>query len=220
MYKNKRVIAIIPARMGSKRLPNKNIKIFNGRPLLYWSIVAAKKVKIIDKIYVSTDSLKIKKIAVKYGSLVPFLRPKKYASDNSPSQELIIHLLKNLNYKTDYVVLLQPTSPLRNYRDIEASLKNCIKKGLKSLVSVTCLSNFKLNLLKKPSKNIKLLDEKQVSKFKHINGSIFILKASDFLIKKKIINSSTKFFETNKNESIDIDTNLDFEFAKILSKNR
>lgn len=220
MYKNKRVIAIIPARMGSKRLPNKNIKIFNGRPLLYWSIVAAKKVKIIDKIYVSTDSLKIKKIAVKYGALVPFLRPKKYASDNSPSQELIIHLLKNLNYKTDYVVLLQPTSPLRNYRDIEASLKNCIKKGLKSLVSVTCLSNFKLNLLKKPSKNIKLLDEKQVSKFKHINGSIFILKASDFLIKKKIINSSTKFFETNKNESIDIDTNLDFEFAKILSKNR
>jgi CMP-N,N'-diacetyllegionaminic acid synthase len=206
--------------MGSKRLPNKNIKIFNGRPLLYWSIVAAKKVKIIDKIYVSTDSLKIKKIAVKYGALVPFLRPKKYASDNSPSQELIIHLLKNLNYKTDYVVLLQPTSPLRNYRDIEASLKNCIKKGLKSLVSVTCLSNFKLNLLKKPSKNIKLLDEKQVSKFKHINGSIFILKASDFLIKKKIINSSTKFFETNKNESIDIDTNLDFEFAKILSKNR
>ena len=206
--------------MGSKRLPNKNIKIFNGRPLLYWSIVAAKKVKIIDKIYVSTDSLKIKKIAVKYGALVPFLRPKKYAYDNSPSQELIIHLLKNLNYKTDYVVLLQPTSPLRNYRDIEASLKNCIKKGLKSLVSVTCLSNFKLNLLKKPSKNIKLLDKKQVSKFKHINGSIFILKASDFLIKKKIINSSTKFFETNKNESIDIDTNLDFEFAKILSKNR
>jgi len=206
--------------MGSKRLPNKNIKIFNGRPLLYWSIVAAKKVKIIDKIYVSTDSLKIKKIAVKYGALVPFLRPKKYAYDNSPSQELIIHLLKNLNYKIDYVVLLQPTSPLRNYRDIEASLKNCIKKGLKSLVSVTCLSNFKLNLLKKPSKNIKLLDEKQVSKFKHINGSIFILKASDFLIKKKIINSSTKFFETNKNESIDIDTNLDFEFAKILSKNR
>jgi|MDTF01.1.fsa_nt_gb CMP-N,N'-diacetyllegionaminic acid synthase len=206
--------------MGSKRLPNKNIKIFNGRPLLYWSIVAAKKVKIIDKIYVSTDSLKIKKIAVKYGALVPFLRPKKYAYDNSPSQELIIHLLKNLNYKIDYVVLLQPTSPLRNYRDIEASLKNCIKKGLKSLVSVTCLSNFKLNLLKKPSKNIKLLDKKQVSKFKHINGSIFILKASDFLIKKKIINSSTKFFETNKNESIDIDTNLDFEFAKILSKNR
>lgn len=220
MFKNKRVIAIIPARMGSKRLPNKNIKIFNGRPLLYWSIVAAKKVKIIDKIYVSTDSLKIKKIAVKYGALVPFLRPKKYAYDNSPSQELIIHLLKNLNYKIDYVVLLQPTSPLRNYRDIEASLKNCIKKGLKSLVSVTCLSNFKLNLLKKPSKNIKLLDKKQVSKFKHINGSIFILKASDFLIKKKIINSSTKFFETNKNESIDIDTNLDFEFAKILSKNR
>jgi len=170
--------------------------------------------------YFSTDSLKIKKISVKYGALVPFLRPKKYASDNSPSQELIIHLLKNLNYKIDYVVLLQPTSPLRNYRDIEASLKNCIKKGLKSLVSVTCLSNFKLNLLKKPSKNIKLLDKKQVSKFKHINGSIFILKASDFLIKKKIINSSTKFFETNKNESIDIDTNLDFEFAKILSKNR
>ena len=205
--------------MGSKRLPNKNIKNFNGYPLLYWSIAAAKKVKIIDKIYVSTDSLKIKKIAVKYGALVPFLRPKKYAYDNSPSQELIIHLLKNLNYKTDYVVLLQPTSPLRNFKDIESSLKNCIKKGLKSFVSVTALSDFKLNLLKDPLKKKEILNKKQISTFMHINGSIYIFKVSDFLIKKKIINSSTEFFETNKNESIDIDTHLDFEVARILSKN-
>ena len=218
MFKNKKIIAIIPARSGSKRLLNKNIKIFNGRPLLYWSIAAAKKVKIIDKIYVSTDSLKIKKIAMKYGAFVPFLRAKKYATDKSPSEELILHLLKNLNYQVDYVILLQPTSPLRNYKDVESSLKYMIKKRLNSLVSVTYLRDFKLNLFENSLKKIKILNSKNIKGFKHINGSIYILKVSNFLIKKKIINSSTKFFETKGNESIDIDTKLDFEIAKILSK--
>ena len=82
MFNKKKIIAVIPARSGSKRLPNKNIKTFNGHPLLYWSIAAAKKVKIIDEIYVSTDPLKIQKIAKRYGALVPCLRPKKYSTDN------------------------------------------------------------------------------------------------------------------------------------------
>ncbi len=218
MFNNKRIVAIIPARSGSKRLPNKNIKVFNGRPLLYWSIAAAKKVKIIDKIYVSTDSLKIKKIATKFGALVPFLRPKVYATGKSPSEKLILHTLKNLNDKIDYVILLQPTSPLRNYKDVESSLKYTIKKAINSLVSVSNLSDYKLNLLENSSKKMKMMNKKKVAQFKYINGSIYILKVSNFLIKQKIVSSSTKFFETNKNESIDIDTKLDFEIAKILSK--
>ena len=218
MFNNKRIVAIIPARSGSKRLPTKNIKVFNGRPLLYWSIAVAKKVKIIDKIYVSTDSLKIKKIATKFGALVPFLRPKVYATGKSPSEKLILHTLKNLNDKIDYVILLQPTSPLRNYKDVESSLKYTIKKGINSLVSVSNLSDYKLNLLENSSKKMKMMNKKKVAQFKYINGSIYILKVSNFLIKQKIVSSSTKFFETNKNESIDIDTKLDFEIAKILSK--
>jgi CMP-N-acetylneuraminic acid synthetase len=218
LFNNKRIVAIIPARSGSKRLPNKNIKVFNGRPLLYWSIAAAKKVKIIDKIYVSTDSLKIKKIATKFGALVPFLRPKVYATGKSPSEKLILHTLKNLNDKIDYVILLQPTSPLRNYKDVESSLKYTIKKAINSLVSVSNLSDYKLNLLENSSKKMKMMNKKKVAQFKYINGSIYILKVSNFLIKQKIVSSSTKFFETNKNESIDIDTKLDFEIAKILSK--
>ncbi|MDC0031792.1 acylneuraminate cytidylyltransferase family protein [Candidatus Pelagibacter sp.] len=159
MFNKKKIIAIIPARSGSKRLPNKNIKTFNGYPLLYWSIAAAKKVKIIDEIYVSTDSLKIQKIATKYGALVPFLRPKKYSTDNSTSEKLILHLLKNLKYSIDYLILLQPTSPLRNYKDIETSLKISIKKRIKSLVSVTSLSELKLNLINNSSKEIKILNK-------------------------------------------------------------
>ncbi|MDC0856119.1 acylneuraminate cytidylyltransferase family protein [Candidatus Pelagibacter sp.] len=218
MFKNKRIIAVIPARSGSKRLPNKNIKNFNGYPLLYWSIIAAKKVKIIDKIYVSTNSLKIKKIAEKFGALVPFLRPAKYSTSKAPSEELILHLLKNLKFQIDYLVLLQPTSPLRNHKDVESSLKQSIKKELKSLISVTNLSEHKLNLISNTSSKIKILNKKKVNKFKYINGSIYILKVSDFLTKKKIISSSTKFFETKKNNSIDIDTRFDFEVAKLLSK--
>jgi len=218
LYNGKRIIAIIPARSGSKRLPNKNIKIFNGRPLLYWSITIAKKVKIIDKIYVSTDSVKIKKIAKKFDALVPFLRPKSFATDKSPSEKLILHTLKNLNEKIDYVILLQPTSPLRNYKAVESSLKYAIKKAINSLVSVTNLSDHKFNLFENSSKKMVMMNKKKVAKLRCINGSIYILKVSNFLIKKKIVNSSTKFFETNKNESIDIDTKLDFEIAKILSK--
>ena len=178
----------------------------------------SKKVKIIDEIYVSTDSLKIQKIAKRYGALVPFLRPKKYSTDNSLSEELILHLLKNLKYQIDYLILLQPTSPLRNYKDIEASLKLSIKKKIKSLVSVTSLSELKLNLINNLSKKIKILNKKQLSKFKYINGSIYILKVNDFLTRKKIINSSTKFFYTHKQNSIDIDTKFDFDVAKLLSK--
>jgi CMP-N,N'-diacetyllegionaminic acid synthase len=218
LYNGKKIIAIIPARSGSKRLPNKNIKIFNGRPLLYWSIASAKKVKIIDRIYVSTDSLKIKKIAKKFGALVPFLRPKAYATDKSPSEKLILHTLKNLNEKIDYVILLQPTSPLRNYKAVESSLKYTIKKAIDSFVSVSNLSDHKFNLLENSSKKIITMNKKKVAKLRYINGSIYILKVSNFLINKRIVNSSTKFFETNKNESIDIDTNLDFEIAKVLSK--
>lgn len=87
-------IAIIPARIGSKRLKNKNIKIFYNKPILYYSINAAKKTKLFDKIIVSTDSMKIKKIAENFGAEVPFLRPKRIADDYSHFNEAIIHTIK------------------------------------------------------------------------------------------------------------------------------
>ena len=123
--KNKKILAIIPARSGSKGIKNKNIKIFCKKPLLYWIGKAEKQSRLIDKIIVTTDSLKIKRICQKYNLEVPFLRPKKISKDNSKSVELIFHAINFFNKRNqffDYVVLLEPTSPFTTAKDIDNAI--------------------------------------------------------------------------------------------------
>ena len=125
MKNKKRVIAIIPARSGSKGLKNKNILILKGKPLIYYPIKAAKKSNLVDDVVVSTDSKKYKKIAEKYGAKCPFLRPKKISSDNSSSFDVVDHVIrffKNRNIFYDYLVLLEPTSPKTTYIDLNNAL--------------------------------------------------------------------------------------------------
>ena len=118
-------LAIIPARLGSKRLYQKNIKNFYGKPIISYSIEAAKKTKIFDKIIVSTESKKLKKIAEKFGAEVPFLRPRKIADDKTHFNDAIIHTiieLKKKNYKIKNVCCIYPTSPLIDYKNIKKVL--------------------------------------------------------------------------------------------------
>ena len=121
MYKDKKFLAIIPARGGSKGLPKKNIKVMNGKPLIAWTIENAKKCPYIDEIYVSTDSQEIADVCENFGIKVPELRPDYLASDTSTSADVVIHVLDTLEKqgkKFDYFMLLEPTSPLRK-KDIE-----------------------------------------------------------------------------------------------------
>lgn len=139
--KKYKIIAIIPARGGSKGLPKKNIKILLGKPLIAWTIEKAKKSKLIDKLIVNTDSKKIAEIAQKYGAEVPFLRPKELAQDKSSIYDVIFHTLdwfKKNGSKFDIVILLEPTSPLRKEEDIDDAIKLFLKnyKRADSLVSV------------------------------------------------------------------------------------
>ena len=108
-------LAIIPARKGSKRIKNKNIKRFNREPLINWTIRSALKSKCFDKIFVSTDSVKIQKIAKKFKLECPYLRKASLAKDNSSSHDVIKDVVNyyKKNYVPDAIVLLQPTSPLR-----------------------------------------------------------------------------------------------------------
>ena len=129
MYKNKRVIAIIPARGGSKGLPGKNIKIFAGVPLICHTVEAVKQSSLIDTIIVSTDDKKIARIAKEAGAPVPFLRPKKYAKDSSPSSDVILHAIhwyERKNIQFDIVILLEPTSPLRKIVDVDRAVKKFV----------------------------------------------------------------------------------------------
>jgi len=129
-------IAIIPARIGSKRVKQKNIKIFEGKPLIYYSIKAAKKTKIFDKILVSTDSKKIRDIVLRYGAEVPFLRPKKLSDDYTGTKDVINHSIKwcmKNKIEAKYVCCIYPTAPFINYKNLIKSYKLIKKKKLTSL---------------------------------------------------------------------------------------
>jgi len=131
MYKNKTILCVIPARAGSKRLPNKNIKILLGKPLIAWTIQQARSSKYIDKIIVSTDSKKIATVAGKYKAIAPFLRPAKLAGSKSKMIVVLEHAINFFRKRGEYydlIVLLQPTSPLRSVRDIDEGIKLLLKK--------------------------------------------------------------------------------------------
>ncbi len=130
MYNHKKILAIIPARGGSKGIPDKNITMLNGKPLIAWSIIEGKKSEYIDKLIVSTDSEKIAKIAKEYGAEIPFMRPAELATDKASSFSVILHaidFLEKKGEKYNYLVLLEPTSPLRTVEDIDIPLKKLIQ---------------------------------------------------------------------------------------------
>lgn len=126
MYKGKRILAVVTARGGSKGLPGKNIKVLNKKPLVVWTIEAAKKSAYIDRVFVSTDSVDIAKVCDEAGAPVESLRPKALAEDSSSSVDVLLYTIEYLEKKGekfDYLILLEPTSPLRKDSDIDCMIE-------------------------------------------------------------------------------------------------
>ena len=232
MYKNKKIIAIIPARSGSKGLKNKNIKLFNNKPLIQWTIEAAKNSKYIDKLIISTDSYHYGKLAIKMGAEFPFLRPKNISGDNSPSYKLIVHALKfylNKNDFYDYIVLLEPTSPLRKKKDID----NCIKllvdsPKAKSLVTIGKITREHPRLIQKILKNGFLspyiLNKKEILQRQELElvffpyGVVYISEVKEFLKTKKIYGNQTISYLLSPFQHFEIDTIEDFLISEKIQK--
>lgn len=136
------ILAIIPARKGSKSILNKNIRKINGKPMMVYSIEHAIKSRYISRTIVSTDSINYSRIAIKYGAEVPFLRPKAISGDSSTDLEVFVHALKwlheNENYHPEICVHLRPTYPLRDYKDIDRMIKilldNPVADSVRSIV--------------------------------------------------------------------------------------
>ncbi|MEZ5751843.1 MAG: acylneuraminate cytidylyltransferase family protein [Paracoccaceae bacterium] len=143
MIDSKRVIALVPARSGSKGLPNKNIRPLMGKPLLAWPIEAALASRFVDKVVLSTDSEAYAEIGRKHGADVPFLRPAELASDTSPSIDFILHAIdffEERGEKFDILVLLEPTSPMTEASDIDAAIAAlCASPSLTAAVGVTAM---------------------------------------------------------------------------------
>ena len=190
MINGKTVLAIIPARKGSKRLKLKNFRIFRGKPLFYWPLNLATKSKYIDDIVFTTDSQSMYSKAKKNFKIIDYSRPQNLARSDSLASDVILDVLKKTPSKFDYFIYLQPTSPLRTIRDIDYSLKMIVAKGGNTLVSVTENS-------KKP------------------NGMIYISKTDFFEKKKSFYNNKILFYKIPLRKSVDIDHIKDLDIAKI-----
>lgn len=228
MYNNKKFLAIIPARGGSKGLPGKNIKNLNGKPLIAYSIEAAIEANIFDKIIVSTDSEEIAKVALKYGAEVPFLRPKELATDNANSMDALFHAIEFLKEQGeiyDYIMKLQPTSPLRTKKEILESVELLFEKSAESIISVSECQHYPLwaNTLNEEKamkdfikEEIKHKNRQELSKYYEINGLIFLSKISKLMEIKDWYGEKSFAYVCDSKKAIDIDDMIDFKLAEIL----
>lgn len=215
-------LCIIPARGGSKRIPHKNIIPLCGKPLISYSIECAKKIKIFEKIIVSTDDNNIAQISLKYGGEVPFLRPENISADDSTPISLITHVLKYFNNdRFDAVVYLQPTSPLRTENQIQDCLKLFEETNADTLTTVKkvedhpywtmTIQNGELNPFF--TKNHIQLDRKQLPDCYIENGAIYIIKI-DTINKGLFYGKKVIPFIMDRKTSLDIDNPDDLLLAE------
>ncbi|MFR4161244.1 MAG: cytidylyltransferase domain-containing protein [Paraclostridium sordellii] len=228
--KKSKVLAIIPARAGSKGIKDKNIIDLNGKPLIAHSIEAGLKSKHINKVVVSTDGEKIAKVAKDYGAEVPFLRPKHLATDTAKTIDCVIHCIEELKKngeEYDYVVLLQPTQPLRQPWHIDEAFELIIKRNEDSLVSISKVKDHPV-LMRTIDKNgyaINLLEGSSTKRrqefpdFYKVNGAIYINKINENLNYDTSFNDNKLVYIMDEQYGVDIDDMLDVEIAKLLIKN-
>ncbi len=227
MLEGKRVVAVIPARAGSKRLPMKNILPLAGKPTIAWTIIAGLQSEYIDRIVVSTDDEKLRNVALEWGAESPFIRPKELSSDTASTDDVLLHAISELALDSDeIVILLQPTSPLRTATDIDNSLRLLKSEHVSGVVSVCECEHSPLwsNTLPADRKMNNFLDCKH-SKARsqdlpthfRLNGAIYAYRVA-FLEKFKYRHYSDEIVASvmSQENSIDIDTKLDFDFAKFL----
>jgi len=222
MYQNKTFLAIIPARGGSKRLPRKNVLDLCGKPLIAWSIEAGLNSKYVDKVFVTSDDDEILDISKKFGAET-IKRPDEFASDTATTFDAIKHTIDNLE-KYDYIVLLQPTSPLRNEKHIDEAIELLETKNADAVVSVCEMDHSPLwskTLPDDNSMNNFLRDEvlnkrsQDLDKYYRLNGAIYICKTEKLLENKGFFLKDNIFaYRMDRQSSVDIDEEIDFKMAE------
>lgn len=223
-------IAIIPARSGSKSLPDKNIRELNGKPLLAYSILAAKESGMFSEIFVSTDSQKYADISIAYGADASFLRSEENSSDLAGSWDVVREVIEVFQKKKksfDNIMLLQPTSPLRTEMDILNSFQLMDEKKASSILGVTEVEHSPLwcNVLPDSLSMDNFRNERycglprqSLPQYYRINGAIYLLKTGE-LYQKDMFSTECYAYIMPQERSVDVDTELDFLYAELLMKN-
>lgn len=227
---NNEILAIIPARGGSKGLKRKNILDFMGKPLIAHTIEQAQDSKYVSRIIVSTEDEEIAMISKKYGAEIPFMRPNRLADDFSSTNEVIEYTLKELEMKEGYIpdliCLLQCTSPLRTSEDIDNTINKLFNTNSDSAVSITeaksnpywtnILVDDRLEYFIKKGKQIKRRQD--LPKIYELNGAVYVVKREVFLKEKTLETKNITGYVMKAENSIDIDNIIDLKTAEIMYK--
>lgn len=228
MYKGKKILAIIPARAGSKGLPGKNTRRLGDKPLIAWSIEAAKASRYVDRMVVSTDGQDIAQVAESYGIPVPALRPEELATDEAQITDTLLHVLDERSRDGehfDLLLLLQPTSPLRTAADIDSAIELLEEKNAQAIVSVcetdhhpwwsnTLPEDGNMGNFIRPE--INSCNRQDFPPHYRLNGAIYLVEIPFFQEHRSYYGPRTYAYRMPSARSIDIDHPSDFLLAQLL----
>ena len=228
MFKGKKILGLIPARGGSKGLPQKNVKSLLGKPLIAWTFEQSLASKYLDQVIVSTDDKEIASVSERFGVKVPFVRSEELATDEARMVDVVLHAInwfENNDRIYDLIVLLQPTSPTRITGDIDNAIELLFKKGASSIISV-CedgYPQFLSNTLPEDGSMKNFVKDEHLGKNRQelpqsfrINGAVYVVY-SDYLKKEKeFLGNNTYAYIMPGNRSIDIDNMIDFKLAELI----
>lgn len=220
---NPTLLAIICARGGSKGIPRKNIRNFCGKPLIAWTIESAKQSKFVTRCILSSEDSEIIEVSKGFGCEAPFVRPKELALDDTPGIEPVLHAIENLP-RYEYVMLLQPTSPLRTSDDIDNLFSQCLSSSSPCCVSVSEAENHPFLTYELRSERRSLIpfcgsfqdaiSRQNLPKAYALNGAIYVAKTQWLLENKSFLTAETSAYIMPKSRSFDVDDFDDFTAAE------
>lgn len=226
MYNNTQIVALIPARGGSKGVPGKNIKLFLGKPLIAWTIEQALASRYLDRIIVSTDDNKIAEISKQYGAEVPFMRPGVLATDRANSIDVVLHAIEWLEKNTvaaELMMLLQPTSPLRTCEDIDGAIDLLFERNAQAVISVCEVEHhpYWTNILPPDGcmrdflrPEVEKRNRQELPTFYRLNGAVYLGYREYITRQAGFFGSQTYAFVMPQYRSIDIDSEVDFKLGE------
>ncbi|MBU0649365.1 acylneuraminate cytidylyltransferase family protein [Patescibacteria group bacterium] len=233
MYKGKTILGLITARGGSRGIPRKNIKKLGDKPLIVYTIEAGKASQYLDRVVVSTDDQEIADISRQFGADIPFMRPIELAGDKSTSIEVAQHAISWLKEREkqefDYLMILQPTSPLRTIYDIDESIKKIVETGADSLMGMMELVDFSVKKIKRIDNDLimpwfteegqRSASRQDLKKVYKRNCAIYLTRV-DLIMRGDLFGKVSRPHIMSAERSVDINTPFDFELAEFLIRKK